>query len=149
MALHLAGEKSPRGCHLENMILCDLLAWQGSSEGQQLFCWRSRQRSNPASRMQATCSHSARSTSGLLCRPCWCMQATKSAGLPRGYSPCPGGSSFEAWCHTPVSAHRQNTSSLRSHKRVSIQIHPVVNQPECVPFELKPFVNRKEVVAEK
>jgi uncharacterized protein len=40
MALHLAGEKSPGGCHLENMILCDLLAWQGSSEGQELFYWR-------------------------------------------------------------------------------------------------------------
>jgi uncharacterized protein len=40
MALHLAGEKSPRGCHLENMILCDLLAWQGSAERQELFYWR-------------------------------------------------------------------------------------------------------------
>ena len=40
LALHLAGEKSPRGCHLENMILCDLLAWQGLAEGQELFYWR-------------------------------------------------------------------------------------------------------------
>jgi uncharacterized protein len=40
MALHLSGEKSPRGCHLENLILCDLLAWQGSAEGQELFYWR-------------------------------------------------------------------------------------------------------------
>ncbi len=40
MALHLSGEKSPRGCHFENMILCDLLAWQGSAEGQELFYWR-------------------------------------------------------------------------------------------------------------
>jgi hypothetical protein len=40
LALHLSGEKEPRGCHLENMILCDLLAWQGSGEGQELFSWR-------------------------------------------------------------------------------------------------------------
>ena len=40
MALHLSGEKSARGCHFENMILCDLLAWQGSAAGQELFYWR-------------------------------------------------------------------------------------------------------------
>jgi predicted AAA+ superfamily ATPase len=40
LALHLSGENEPRGSHLENMILCDLLAWQGSGEGQELFYWR-------------------------------------------------------------------------------------------------------------
>ncbi len=40
LALHLAAEKQPKGCHLENMILCDLLAWKGSGEGQELFYWR-------------------------------------------------------------------------------------------------------------
>ena len=40
LALHLSGEKQPQGCHLENMILCDLLAWQGSGEGQEIFYWR-------------------------------------------------------------------------------------------------------------
>ena len=40
LALNLSGEKQPQGCHLENMILCDLLAWQGSGEGQELFYWR-------------------------------------------------------------------------------------------------------------
>ena len=40
IALHLSAEKQPRGCHFENMILCDLLAWRGSAKGQELFYWR-------------------------------------------------------------------------------------------------------------
>ena len=40
LALHLAGENQPRGCHFENMILSDLLAWQGAGDGPELFYWR-------------------------------------------------------------------------------------------------------------
>jgi hypothetical protein len=39
-ALHLAGDPQPRGCHLENMILSDMLAWKGSSEEQDVSYWR-------------------------------------------------------------------------------------------------------------
>lgn len=28
LAMHLAGEDEPRGCHLENLVLCELLAWR-------------------------------------------------------------------------------------------------------------------------
>jgi predicted AAA+ superfamily ATPase len=39
--LHLAGEDAPRGAHLENLILTDLIAWRdGRSDGAQLLFWR-------------------------------------------------------------------------------------------------------------
>lgn len=41
LALHLAGEPDPRGPHLENLVLCDLLAWQASNlEAPQILYWR-------------------------------------------------------------------------------------------------------------
>ncbi len=41
MALHLAGEPSPRGAHLENLVLCDLLAWSGTlPERAEILYWR-------------------------------------------------------------------------------------------------------------
>ncbi len=41
LALFLAGEESPRGEHLENMVLQDLLAWQGSAEHRpEILYWR-------------------------------------------------------------------------------------------------------------
>ncbi len=41
LALHLAGESEPRGAHLENLVLSDLLAWQASQLGApQLLYWR-------------------------------------------------------------------------------------------------------------
>jgi uncharacterized protein len=41
LALHLAGETKPRGAHLENMVLCDLLAWTGCTpDPPQLLYWR-------------------------------------------------------------------------------------------------------------
>lgn len=41
LALHLAGEEEPRGAHLENMVLSDLLAWRdaGPDRPEVLF-WR-------------------------------------------------------------------------------------------------------------
>lgn len=41
LALHLSGEAQPRGAHLENHVLCDLLAWTGSlPAGPNLCYWR-------------------------------------------------------------------------------------------------------------
>jgi len=41
LALHLAGEDEPRGAHLENLVLCDLLAWSASlPDGPQVMYWR-------------------------------------------------------------------------------------------------------------
>ena len=41
LALSLAGEHQPRGAHLENLVFCDLLAWQASELGvPQLLYWR-------------------------------------------------------------------------------------------------------------
>jgi predicted AAA+ superfamily ATPase len=41
LALHLAGEAEPRGAHLENLILTDLLAWRDSAiEGAEILYWR-------------------------------------------------------------------------------------------------------------
>jgi len=41
LAMHLAGETSPRGVHLENLVLSDLLAWRGASvEAPEILYWR-------------------------------------------------------------------------------------------------------------
>ena len=41
LALHLAGEAAPRGAHLENMVLCDLLAWAGARVPRtEILFWR-------------------------------------------------------------------------------------------------------------
>jgi predicted AAA+ superfamily ATPase len=41
LALHLSGEEEPRGAHLENFVLADLLAWSGSvPDGPQVMHWR-------------------------------------------------------------------------------------------------------------
>jgi len=41
LALHLAGEDEPRGAHLENLLLGDLLAWSASLlDGPQVMYWR-------------------------------------------------------------------------------------------------------------
>lgn len=41
LALHLAGETEPRGAHLENLILNDLLAWREAQIPRpELFYWR-------------------------------------------------------------------------------------------------------------
>lgn len=41
LALHLAGEHEPRGAHLENLVLCDLLAWSAALlDGPQVMYWR-------------------------------------------------------------------------------------------------------------
>lgn len=41
LALHLSGESTPRGAHLENLVLGDLLAWRGSMvEGLEVLYWR-------------------------------------------------------------------------------------------------------------
>ncbi|HVT18773.1 MAG TPA: ATP-binding protein [Thermoanaerobaculia bacterium] len=41
LALHLAGESEPRGAHLENIVLADLLAWRESTrEGAEILYWR-------------------------------------------------------------------------------------------------------------
>ena len=41
LALHLAGEAHPRGAHLENIVLCDLLAWAGTRvERTEILFWR-------------------------------------------------------------------------------------------------------------
>lgn len=41
LALHLAGEDEPRGAHLENLVLADLLAWSASLvDAPQLAYWR-------------------------------------------------------------------------------------------------------------
>lgn len=41
LALHLSGEAEPRGAHLENMILHDLLAWREDQPGApQILYWR-------------------------------------------------------------------------------------------------------------
>lgn len=41
LALHLAGEHEPRGAHLENLVLGDLLAWSGALlEAPQVMYWR-------------------------------------------------------------------------------------------------------------
>ncbi|HBL32176.1 MAG TPA: ATPase [Acidobacteria bacterium] len=41
LALHLAGETEPRGAHLENLILADLLAWRETQIPRaDLFYWR-------------------------------------------------------------------------------------------------------------
>ncbi len=38
--MHIAGESEPRGCHLENIVLADLLAWRGTGNGAEIHCWR-------------------------------------------------------------------------------------------------------------
>jgi len=41
LALHLGGETSPRGAHLENLLLTDLLAWAGSNpQRPTVLHWR-------------------------------------------------------------------------------------------------------------
>ncbi|HEY9595159.1 MAG TPA: ATP-binding protein [Spirochaetia bacterium] len=41
VALHLAGEAEPRGAHLENLVLCDLLAWKDARlERAEVLYWR-------------------------------------------------------------------------------------------------------------
>jgi len=41
LALHLAGEAEPRGAHLENLVLTDLLAWRDSTlQGAEVLYWR-------------------------------------------------------------------------------------------------------------
>lgn len=41
LALHLAGENEPRGAHLENLVLGDLLAWSASLfDAPQVMYWR-------------------------------------------------------------------------------------------------------------
>jgi predicted AAA+ superfamily ATPase len=41
LAMHLAGETEPRGAHLENVVLCDLLAWRGAvPDGPSITFWR-------------------------------------------------------------------------------------------------------------
>jgi len=41
LAMYLAGETKPRKVHLANLILCDLLTWQGSVfEEPEIFYWR-------------------------------------------------------------------------------------------------------------
>ena len=41
VAMHLAQETEPRGAHLENLVLQDLMAWRDSRIGQvELFYWR-------------------------------------------------------------------------------------------------------------
>lgn len=41
LALHLAGRSDPEGAHLENLVLCDLLAWQASHlDAPQILYWR-------------------------------------------------------------------------------------------------------------
>ncbi|MBK7876936.1 MAG: ATP-binding protein [Planctomycetes bacterium] len=41
LALHLSGESEPRGAHLENLVLGDLLAWRGSMvDGPEVLYWR-------------------------------------------------------------------------------------------------------------
>ncbi len=40
LALHLAGETQPRGCHLENLVLSDIVAWIGTGNGAEAMYWR-------------------------------------------------------------------------------------------------------------
>lgn len=40
LAMHIAGESEPRGCHLENIVLADLLAWRGTGNGAEIHYWR-------------------------------------------------------------------------------------------------------------
>jgi predicted AAA+ superfamily ATPase len=41
LAMHLAGETDPRGAHLENLVLTDLLAWAGAKiDGPAILYWR-------------------------------------------------------------------------------------------------------------
>jgi predicted AAA+ superfamily ATPase len=42
LALHLAGEDAPRGAHLENLVLGDILAWSASlvATSPQVMYWR-------------------------------------------------------------------------------------------------------------
>lgn len=41
LALHIAREDAPRGAHLENLVLIDLLAWQDARERRaDIFYWR-------------------------------------------------------------------------------------------------------------
>lgn len=41
LALHLSGTDSPSGAHLENLVLCDLLAWRDARlDRAEIFYWR-------------------------------------------------------------------------------------------------------------
>jgi uncharacterized protein len=41
LAMHLAGEETPRGAHLENLVLTDLIAWRGAlATDAQILFWR-------------------------------------------------------------------------------------------------------------
>ncbi|MCP3963153.1 MAG: ATP-binding protein [bacterium] len=41
LALHLAGEREPRGAHLENLVLTDLLAWRSTEiDAPEILYWR-------------------------------------------------------------------------------------------------------------
>lgn len=41
LAMHIAGETEPRGAHLENIVLTDLLAWSAGATGRpQVLHWR-------------------------------------------------------------------------------------------------------------
>lgn len=43
VAMHLAQQTDPSGAHLENLVLCDLLAWRDSrTEQADVFYWRTR-----------------------------------------------------------------------------------------------------------
>jgi len=47
LAMHLANESEPRGAHLENLVLSDLLAWAGAiPDGPALHFWRTQDASS-------------------------------------------------------------------------------------------------------
>ena len=41
LALHLSGDAHPRGAHLENLVICDLVAWAAARfDGTEILFWR-------------------------------------------------------------------------------------------------------------
>ncbi len=40
LAMDIAGETEPRGCHLENLIVSDLVAWKGTGVRADVCYWR-------------------------------------------------------------------------------------------------------------
>lgn len=68
VAMHLAQETEPRGAHLENLLLQDLMAWRDSTiDLVELFYWR-------------TCAHSRQNLASGRGRASCCTMATCSTG---------------------------------------------------------------------
>ncbi len=76
LAMYLAGELHPRGCHLENLLLSDLIAWNGPGRGADIMYWRTTTREGyRKSALPALLLHTGNNVkwiaNGVLATPWW------------------------------------------------------------------------------